>query len=517
MAASGFFAVAAQSPERRALVDPSEAVFTYGDLAGTANQISRGLRAGRIGPGDTVAAMLPNSVQLLALHAAAAQIGATFVVVNWHLTADEVSYILADSAARLVVTDDRFAEVIASAADAADVPPTQRFTVGSASGFRDFAELSDGQSSRPLMDRSAGLVLFYTSGTTGRPKGVRKHFGSVPADEIGLATPIGLRGRAPYDPANDEVHIVGGPLYHAAPLANAAMALDAGALLVLMDHWTAERWLDLVTRYRVTNSAMVPTMFHRLLMLPDATRAATDVSSLRSVSHAGAPCAVELKQRMLEWLGPIITESYSSTEGAGTSVTAEEWLARPGTVGRPSPGVILKILDDDGNECPPRTEGLVYLSTALWEFEYQHDPDKTEAARRDGLFTVGDIGYVDEDGYLFLCDRQAEVIISGGVNIYPAEVEAVLGEHVAVGDVAVVGVPDDEWGEAVRAVVEPAPGVIPSPELERELVQWSRDQLAHFKCPRRIDFVDALGRDPNGKVRKAQIRARYWDPGSRRI
>jgi long-chain acyl-CoA synthetase len=260
---------------------------------------------------------------------------------------------------------------------------------------------------------------------------------------------------------------------------------------------------------------MVPTMFHRLLALPESVRARADVSSLEVVTHAGAPCSVDVKRRMIDWFGPIITESYSSTEGAGTTVTAEEWLRRPGTVGRPSAGVELRIFDEDGTECGPGQPGLVYVSQALWRFEYHNDPVKTEANRRGDLFTVGDIGYVDEEGYLFLCDREADVIISGGVNIYPAEVEATLLTHPSVADAAVVGVPNDEWGEEVRAVVEP--NGEPGPRLEGELVDFCRDRLAHYKCPRAVDFVDSLGRDPNGKLRKRPIRDRYWAGRTRKI
>ena len=231
----------------------------------------------------------------------------------------------------------------------------------------------------------------------------------------------------------------------------------------------------------------------------------------------GAPCPVDVKRRMIEWIGPIITESYSATEGAGTSISSEEWLARPGSVGRPSPGVTVAILDDEGAPCRPGEPGLVYLSPTLWEFEYLGDPEKTAANRRDGLFTVGDIGFLDDEGYLFLCDRQAEIIVSGGVNIYPAETEAALLEHPAVADVAVVGVPSEEWGEEVRAVVEPVAGVIADDALAAELVEHCRARIAHYKCPQNVDFVDALGRDPNGKVRKAQIRDQYWQNESRNI
>jgi long-chain acyl-CoA synthetase len=364
--------------------------------------------------------------------------------------------------------------------------------------------------------------MFYTSGTTGRPKGVSKRVPPETTDgPLALSAGIGLRASsfvalAAASPA-DRVDVVCGPLYHAAPLAAACGALDNGALLVLLDKWTPEAFLDRVARYRVTHASMVPTMFHRLLALPEDDRARADVSSLQLVMHAGAPCPVEVKRRMIEWWGPVLVEAYSSTEGAGTTVSSEEWLRKPGTVGRPSQGVEITIVDDDGNELGPGEAGLVYLSQSLWEFEYHNDPDKTKANRRGELYTVGDIGYVDDEGYLFLCDRRADVIISGGVNIYPAEVEAVLLMHPAVADAVVIGVPSDEWGEEVRAVVEAATSAAPDDELAADLVAFCRNGLSHYKCPRAVDFVDSLGRDPNGKVRKKVIRDRYWEGRDRKI
>ena len=363
--------------------------------------------------------------------------------------------------------------------------------------------------------------MFYTSGTTGRPKGVRKVAPETSPDAIELRTAIGLTGPMPPAPNGewpaDTVALVGGPCYHAAPLAAAIMGLDTGGLVVLMDRWTPEGFLDLVEEYRVTHATMVPTMFHRLLALPDDVRDAADVSSLQAVMHAGAPCPIDVKRRMIEWWGPIITEAYSSTEGAGTTVTAEEWLRKPGTVGRPSPGVQITIVDEDGSECPPGKPGLVYLTQTLWKFDYHNDADKTATNRRGDLFTVGDIGYLDDDGYLFLCDRQADIIISGGVNIYPAEVEAALLEHPSVADVTVVGAPNDEWGEEVRAVVQPEAGVAAGPGLEAELREFCLARLAHYKCPRAVDFVESLGRDPNGKLPKRAIRDRYWEGRARKI
>ena len=520
MTGFGVFAVAANDPARRALVDPAEREVVYGDLVGRMYALARGLRAAGLRDGDTVAVVLPNCREFVELYGAAVVSGLTFVALNWHLGVDELAYILADSNAQAFVTHERFAEAAREAAERVRLDEPVRFVVGDAAGFRPLREL-DGAESRAPMDDSPvpGRIMFYTSGTTGHPKGVRKHAVDLTGTSLALISGIGL-GAAAFgalagvDPAR-RVDLVCGPMYHAAPVAAACSALDSGALLVLMERFEAERFLELVERYRVTNVMMVPTMFHRLLALPDEVRACADVSSLEAVSHAGAPCPVDVKRRMIEWWGPIITEAYSSTEGAGTTVTSEEWLRKPGTVGRPSAGVDLRIFDDDGNECAPGIPGLVYMSQTLWRFDYHNDPEKTQANRRGDLFTVGDIGYLDDDGYLFLCDREADIVISGGVNIYPAEVEAVLLTHPDVADVAVIGVPSDEWGEEVRAVVEPRSA--PDARLGDELIEFARDRLAHYKCPRAVDFVESLGRDPNGKVRKKPIRDRYWTGRSRRI
>jgi long-chain acyl-CoA synthetase len=516
----GVFAAAANHPERRALVDPAERDVVYGDLVGRMYALARGLRAAGLRDGDTVAVVLPNCREFLELYGAAVVSGLTFVALNWHLGADELAYILTDSNARAFVTHERFAEPAREAVERVRLAQRVRFAVGDAGGFRPLREL-DGEESRAPMDDPPvpGRIMFYTSGTTGHPKGVRKHPVDLTGTPLALISGIGLGAAAfgalaSVDPAR-RVDLVCGPMYHAAPVAAACSALDSGALLVMMERFEPERFLEFVERYRVTNVMMVPTMFHRLLALPEDVRARADVSSLEAISHAGAPCPVDVKRQMIEWWGPIITEAYSSTEGAGTTVSSEEWLRKPGTVGRPSAGVDLRVFDDDGNECAPGIPGLVYMSQTLWRFDYHNDPEKTQANRRGDLFTVGDIGYLDDDGYLFLCDREADIIISGGVNIYPAEVEAVLLTHPHVADVAVIGAPSDEWGEEVRAVVEPKSA--PNPQLADELIEFARDRLAHYKCPRAVDFVDSLGRDPNGKVRKKPIRDRYWAGRSRRI
>ncbi len=520
---TGHFAIAEHHPQRPALVGPDEEQVSYGELAVAANRIASGLQSLGLERGDTLAVVLPNGRLFMEVYAAAMQIGLYIVAVNWHLTGSEILYILSDSDAKALIAHARFASACRDAVDRAKVPEHARFCVGHIPGFRPLADLVSGTPDTRPKGRSAGQVMFYTSGTTGRPKGVRKPLPELSPDTIGVGVRSAPAGRAARRPAAqpsqplDQVHLVCGPLYHGAPIGAASGVLDNGALLVLIDKWTPERFLELIERHRVTHASMVPTMFHRLLALPESSRRAADVSSLVSVTHAGAPCPIDVKRRMIEWWGPIINEYYSSSEGSmPTTVTSEEWLLRPGTVGRPGPGNEIKIYDEEGHECPPGVPGIVYL-TPLWEFEYHKDPDKTRESRRGKLFTVGDIGYLDDEGYLFLCDRQADVIISGGVNIYPAEVEGALLEHAAVGDVAVVGVPNEEWGEEVRAVVEAVPGIGPGPELERELIAFCRERIAGFKCPRSIDFVEQLGRDPNGKLRKRPIRDRYWAGRARKI
>jgi long-chain acyl-CoA synthetase len=340
--------------------------------------------------------------------------------------------------------------------------------------------------------------MLYTSGTTGRPKGVfRDH-----------AVAVGPNTSA-YDEAC--VHLCTGPLYHAAPLGVSLQApLTWGASVVLMDGWSPSETLRLIAEHKVTHTHLVPTMFNRMLNLPDDERARADVSSLRVVVHGAAPCPVIVKQRMIEWWGPILWEYYAATEGGATLVDSKTWLEHPGTVGRhlKEDGIIIR--DDDGNECAPGVPGTVWIKTVRGaEFEYFGDKEKTAKTVVDTHFTLGDVGYLDEDRWLFLTDRSANLIISGGVNIYPAEVDAVLLAHPAVGDVAVIGVPNDDMGEEVKAVVELKDGVVPSPELAAELIEFARDRIAHFKCPRTVDFIDRLPREDNGKIYKRRLREEY--------
>jgi long-chain acyl-CoA synthetase len=365
-------------------------------------------------------------------------------------------------------------------------------------GFERWEKVLAPQDGSNIPDPIVGGTMLYTSGTTGRPKGVRR-----PPDARGsLAVAMLTAYRA-----DQHVHLCTGPLYHAAPLAFSLAAPAAmGVPIVIMDGWSPERTLALIDEHRVSHTHMVPTMFHRLLSLPDDVKARYDISSLVFVIHGAAPCPVEVKQRLIEWLGPIVWEYYAATEGSGTLVGSDEWLTKPGTVGKVTPPDQIRILDENGTEARAGTIGTVYLKAPDGKFEYFKAPEKTASAYRNTHFTLGDVGYVDEDGYLFLTDRSAHLIISAGVNIYPAEVEAALLGHPAVGDVGVVGQPDDEWGEIVVAAVEPQPGVEGSDALANELIEWCRDRIAHYKCPRRVVFLEQLPRHDNGKLYKHQLR-----------
>jgi long-chain acyl-CoA synthetase len=327
----------------------------------------------------------------------------------------------------------------------------------------------------------------------------------------------GFQGMFGVQPLDGNVHITGSPLYHTAVLMWTANSMHMGHTVVLMEKWTPEEMLRLIEEQKVTTSHMVPTQFHRLLALPDEVRAKYDVSSTRCMVHAAAPCPPEVKRRMIEWWGDAIMEYYAATEGGGTIIAAEEWLKKPGSVGVAWPGSEIRIYDDEGNQVPTGTEGTVYMSLALANFEYKGDEKKTNEARRDGFFTVGDWGLLDEDGYLFLKDRKSDMIISGGVNIYPAEIEGELLTFPKIGDVAVFGIPHEDWGEEIKAVVQPAEGIEADDALRDEIFAFCQDRLAKFKRPKTIDFVPELPRDPSGKLYKRKLRDPYWEGIDRRI
>jgi long-chain acyl-CoA synthetase len=512
--ATGLWAIAASSPARTAVIQPDGQAVSYAELASLADRYGRGLQALGLSPGSTVAGLLPNGTAAIALYFAAIQTGLYVVPVNWHLTGAEVAYILGDCGAGAFVAHERFAAVAVQAADAAGI--TARFAVGDVPGFEPLASLgSDGSPARPD-PRTLGAPMLYTSGTSGRPKGVRRPLTGADPDEAPrmAAWFFGLFGLAPYD---GHVHLCCSPLYHTAVLNFATISIQLGHPVVLMDRFEPVEMLALIERHAVTHSHMVPTQFRRLLALPEPVRAQYGVSSLRAMIHSAAPCPQEVKRRMLEWWGPVVVEYYAATEGGGTSITAQEWLLRPGSVGLPWLGSQIRVLDDDGHDVPAGQTGLVYMRMGTSSFEYHQDAEKTRASRAGNMFTVGDIGYLDSEGYLYLCDRGSDMIISGGVNIYPAEIEAELACHPAVADVAVFGIPHEDWGEEIKAVVEPVAGAAAGPKLTGELLAFLDGRIAKFKLPRTIDYVRELPRDPNGKLYKRRLRDPYWAGRERAI
>ena len=517
MDAVGLWAIAARSPEAPAVIGPGGTVVSYAGLAREADRYGRGFQSLGLKPGDTVAALLPNGVTALAVYFAAIETGLYVVPINWHQVAAEVAYILRDSAAGVFVAHERFAPVAGRAAGLAGIP--HRFApgpAGSVPGFEPLDRLGgDGPDERPS-PRTHGAPMLYTSGTSGRPKGVRRPLTGADPDDAAVTAAwfFHLFGLPPF---GGHVHLCGSPLYHTAVLNFAAISIQLGHPVVLMDGWDAEGALALIERHRVTHTHAVPTQFRRMLALPAAVRDRYDTSSLRAVIHSAAPCPQEVKRRMIDWLGPVVVEYYAATEGGGTLITSEQWLRKPGSVGLPWQGSQVRVLDRAYREVAPGQRGLVYLRMGTSSFSYHNDEEKTAAARAGELFTVGDIGYLDEDGYLFLCDRDSDVIISGGVNIYPAEIEAELLCHPAVADAAVFGIPHDDWGEEVKAVVEPVAGTRPGPELTQELLAFLAGRVAGFKLPRTIGYAAQLPRDPNGKLYKRRLRDPYWAGRERAI
>ena len=510
MGAGGFWERAAQSPEWIAVIEPDGTEHRAGDLLARVNQITHGLRALGLRPGDAIASVLPNGAAALEVYLAALQAGWYLTPINWHFTVPEIAYLMRDCEAKAVFVHERFAAVGAAAADEAGIGAGARFGYGDVPGFAPVAALRDGQPEARPADRTAGATMHYTSGTTGRPKGVRRALTGLDPDEMaelgtGLLQFFGITTGPP------NVHLVSSPNYHTAVTVFGGSALHMGHTLVCMDAWDSEQALALVDRYRVSNSHMVPTHFKRMLSLPEETKHKYDLSSMKWLIHAAAPCPIGIKQAMLDWWGPCVYEYYAATEGGGTIATPDDWKARPGTVGTAWPISEIMIAGEDGRPCPPGTPGTIYMKMGISEFAYKDDPDKTAASRLRDFFTVGDIGYLDDGGYLFLCDRKSDMIISGGANIYPAEVEAEIIMHPKVADVAVFGIPDDDWGEQVKAVVQPAAGVTGDEELAAEILASLDGRLARMKWPRSIDFTDELPRDPSGKLLKRRLRAPDWD------
>jgi long-chain acyl-CoA synthetase len=459
-------------------------------------------------PGDHVAVLMGNRAECIELMIAGIQAGVWLTPINWHLTRDEIAYVVADSGAHVVFADETYAALAREVSGGAVVV---------VAGDELEAGLRAASDAPQKPDVPAGGPMIYTSGTTGRPKGVKRHRAATLAAardaQIAYARAIGVDAPGP--------HLITGPCYHAAPLMYAVYAQTAGAPIVVMPRWDERPALELLRDREVGSTHLVPTMFTRLLRLPDEERAAFNAPALKTVLHGAAPIARATKQRMIDWWGPVLVEYWGATEsGVITLASSEEWLAHPETVGRVQPAWEVFAIDGDGRRLPPGENGLLYARhrTTPRLFEYHGAPEKTaESFLDDHTFTIGDIGRVDADGWVHLADRQSHTIISGGVNIYPAEIESVLHEHPAVADVAVFGVPDEDWGESVKAAIELRAGFTACDELAREILAWSRQRLAGYKVPRSIDFEPALPRHASGKLYLRKLRDPYWAGRSRRI
>ena len=506
---------AAKHPDRPAVIyGNGERIESYGELEVRSRRVAHVLRAAGLQPGDCVAALTANDDVFYDLFRACHRSGLYFTPVNWHLQRDEVQYIVDNCDAKLFIAHARFAETAAAAAAAVPRLVASFSVGGEIPGFRSLDDaLAAAPEDEPLGEELEGSTMLYSSGTTGRPKGVRRPFVHAPAGDpkatilnVGLAMLFGMK--------EGDVYLSPAPLYHAAPLAFSTAQHRSGATAVVLRHFDAEEALRIIERWKVTTSQWVPTHFKRLLSLPEAVRRRYDVSSLRVAVHAAAPCPIAVKQAMIDWWGDAIQEYYAGTEGGGTLIRAADWLTHKGSVGRHWSNGKVHILDEDGHEIEePNREGAIYFEASpdpKARFDYYKDEKKTAATYRGDLFTIGDIGYLDADGFLYLTDRQSNMIISGGVNIYPQETESHLVTHPKVHDVAVIGVPNDEMGEEVKAVVVPAPGCEPGPALADELIQFCRAHIAHYKCPRTIDFASELPRTETGKMQKRKLRDRYW-------
>ena len=497
---------AQSQPDEKAIVSAA-GDRTWKQLDERVNQLVGAMRARGIEAGQAIALVCSNRPEFVEVYVAAARNGLRLTPINWHLGAEEIAYIVGDCEATIFVADERFAKTCAEAAKLAPNARVRLAVGGQIDGFESYDDALAAESPEPVENEGLGTTMLYTSGTTGRPKGVYRR----------RAAPRRAQNEAVRTHTDGDLHLCTGPLYHAAPLAfSLGLPLLWGIGVVIMDGWDPEETLRLIEEHKVTHTHLVPIMFHRLLSLPDEVRKKYDLSSLKRIGHGAAPCPVHVKKAMIDWVGPIIWEYYAATEGAGTSVESDEWLTKPGTVGKIPEGHV-QIRDDDGNVVETGEVGTIFLRApeeAETRFEYYKDTEKTSKAYSGDYFTLGDMGYVDEDGYLFLTDRSADLIISGGVNIYPAEVDAVMLTHPSVRDSCTIGIPNEEWGEEVKTVIELKDGVEPSDALASELIGYARERLAHFKCPKTIDFDDELPRHETGKLYRRLVRERYRQKAS---
>jgi long-chain acyl-CoA synthetase len=501
---------AESSPDKPAVIfGGTGKVVTYGDLDAEANQVSRLFRSLGLRPGDHIAFCLENHPRYLALAWGAHYAGLYYTAMSSRLTTDEMAYIVEDCGARAFVTSAYKREQAIELADRlGDV--ALYMMDGTVDGYESWEEALAAQPAEPLdEDRVEGRDMLYSSGTTGRPKGVEAPLPGVP---LGTSDSIHMLVSALFGADEDSVYLSPAPMYHAAPLRFMMAFQRCGASVVVMEHFDPEDALALIERHRVTHSQWVPTMFIRMLKLPAEVRDRYDVSSLKVAIHAAAPCPVSVKEQMIEWWGPVLHEYYAGTEGNGfVYCDSQAWLAHKGTVGQPLLSEV-HIVGDDGEELPPGEPGTVYFASEA-EFSYHNDPEKTAESRDPkgrGWTTLGDVGYLDEDGFLYLTDRKAYMIITGGVNVYPQEAENVLAVHPKVADVAVLGVPNEDFGEEVKAIVQPVSMDEAGPDLERELIAYCREHLADVKCPRTVDFRTELPRHPTGKLYKRLLKDEYW-------
>jgi acyl-CoA synthetase (AMP-forming)/AMP-acid ligase II len=488
--------------------------ITYSELDELSNQGAHLFRALGLKAGDHIAFLMENRLAFMEICWAAQRAGLYYTAISRYLTQDEVSYIVRDCGAKVVITSPKCANQVKGLITAGPGEPLFFMLDEPEPGFRSWDEEAIAQPVTPIADEVAGYDMLYSSGTTGRPKGIKKEFEGKPIDSPNpflLMLCANMCGMGP-----ETIYLSPAPLYHAAPLRFNMMAAVLGGTSIIMESFEAEAFLRLVEARKITHAQLVPTMFVRMLKLPEEVRRRYDISSLKSAIHAAAPCPVDVKAKMIEWWGPILIEYYAGSEGNGVTVcNSQQWLEHRGSVGRAVVGKV-KILGENDEELPTGEIGTVYFADAP-SFSYHNDPDKTKRAyNAKGWSTLGDVGYLDRDGYLYLTDRKSYMIISGGVNIYPQETEDVLITHAEVADVAVFGVPNEEMGEEVKAVVQPHDMAHAGKALEAELIEFCRQRLSPLKCPRSIDFESELPRTPTGKLVKRHLRDRYWSKGSAR-
>jgi long-chain acyl-CoA synthetase len=493
-------------PDRAAIHDITGQDRTFGELNANANRVARLLRQAGLKAGDSVALACSNRAEFCDVLFGVLRVGMRCTPVNWHLTGDEIGYVVQDCEAKAFFADARIGKAAQTAAAQCPNLVLKVAIGGPIKGFEPYDECLAPLDASDIADPERGYTMLYTSGTTGRPKGVFK-----PGVVYGAF-------QAEADRAHD-IYLCTGPAYHAAPLAgNVRAPLLNGLPIVFLDKWDSEEVLRLIQSHRITHSHFVPIMFQRLLALPDEVRGRYDTSSLKRINHGAAPCPPEVKRATIEWLGPVLSEYYAGSEGgAGFTVQSEEWLRKPGTVGRRPYPEAARIINDAGQDCPPGVAGTIYMRVPEAGFQYYKDEKKTQASRLGDYFTLGDIGYLDEDDYLFLTGRSAETIIAGGVNIYPQEVDNELIKHPAVEDSCTIGVPHDEYGEEVRAVIQLKAGFQPSDATRAEILAFATANLAKFKIPRGLDFVDELPRSAAGKILRNRVREPYWAGRARQI